>query len=315
MGTTFAVTVVGDALDDLSRDPVRASIQRTLDEVEAKMSTYIADSELSRFNRSTSRDPFPISTETLVVLQQAHEVSELTGGAFDVTVAPLVDAWGFGPSAIDPVDAAFPSQRDLGRLLSAVGYTKLQIDAERSTITKTHPGLQVDVSAIAKGYAVDRVFDGLRDAGFESFLIEVGGEVRTRGRNPEGKRWRVGIERPSPDAPGLQRVIELEDAALATSGDYRNFVTDGDRRLSHTIDPRSGRPVEHGLASVSVIDSECVRADAIATALGVMGPDEAYALAESRKWAVLLVVREDDGIYRELATPMFDAQLPSPVAR
>ena len=319
MGTTFSVTVV--AVDAAAAvEQVGALIQNRLDDVEAKMSTYVADSEVSRFNRAASTDPFPISTEMLAVLQHAREVSELTGGAFDVTVAPLVNAWGFGPSPVEPVMDALPSEHDLNRLLSAVGYRKLRLDAANSTIRKTHPDLQVDVSAIAKGYAVDRVAEGLDDAGVESYLIEVGGELRTRGRNPEGRRWRVGIERPSSDLPGLQRVVELEDTALATSGDYRNFIEiemdGGERRLSHTIDPRNGRPVEHGVASVSVISSLCARADALATALGVMGPDEAYALATTQEWAALLVVREDDGTYRELATPAFEAMtIPSPTAR
>ena len=319
MGTTFSVTVVV-ADDTAVVEHVGALIQNRLDEVEAKMSTYVADSELSRFNRTASSDPFPISTETLTVLQHAHEISELTGGAFDVTVAPLVNAWGFGPSPSEAVMDTLPSEDDLNRLRSAVGYRKLRIDAAHSTIRKTHPDLEIDVSAIAKGYAVDRVAEGLDDAGVMSYLIEIGGEVRTRGRNPDGRMWQVGIERPSPDVPGLLRVVELEDAALATSGDYRNFIEieidGGNRRLSHTIDPRSGRPVEHGLASVSIIDSQCARADALATALGVMGPDEAFALAMTQEWAALLVVREDDGAYRELATPAFAAlTIPSPAAR
>ena len=303
MGTTFSVTIVVDALNDASLEQVDTRIRRTLDGVEVKMSTYIVDSELSRFNRTTSPDPFPVSMETIDVLRQAREVSELTGGAFDVTVAPLVGAWGFGPF---PADSILPSDADLSRLRLAVGYEKLQIDIARSTISKTYPGLQIDVSAIAKGYGVDRVAEVLNDAGIEAYLIEVGGEVRTRGRNSEERLWRVGIERPSSDAPGLQRVIELEDAALATSGDYRNFIEYDGRRISHTIDPRSGRPVAHGLASVSVIDSQCAWADAVATALEVMGPDEAFALASNRKWAAFLIIRQDDGTYRELATPAFE---------
>ena len=306
MGTTYAVTVVGAVLveDDSSLKRLGTQIQGTLDGIESKMSTYLPDSEISRFNRATTDDPFPVSAETLAVLQGAREVSELTNGAFDVTVAPLVDAWGFGPSRDD---GGLPSDEDLDQLMPAVGYRQLRIDPARFTISKTHPDLRVDLSAIAKGHAVDRVAEGLDDARILAYLIEVGGEVRARGLNPDGRAWRVGIERPAPDAPALQRVVELDDASLATSGDYRNFIDVAGRRVSHTIDPQTGRPIEHRLASVSVIDATCARADALATALGVMGPDEAFALASRRDWAALLIVRETDGTYRELATPAFEA--------
>lgn len=313
MGTTFAVTVVGADLveGDARVARLESQIQSTLDDIEAKMSTFIADSEISRFNRSTTDGPFPVSAETLAVLGVAREISELTKGAFDVTVAPLVNAWGFGPLGDD---GPLPSEEHLDQLMPAVGYRHLRIDPSRSTISKLHPGLHVDLSAIAKGHAVDRVAEGLNETGIEAYLIEVGGEVRARGLNPDGRLWRIGIERPEPDSTGLQRVVDLQDVSLATSGDYRNFIEASGHRVSHTIDPRTGRPIEHGLASVSVIDEQCARADALATALGVMGPDEAFALASLWEWPALLVVREEDGTYHELATPAFEA-LANPVAQ
>lgn len=310
MGTTYAVTVVGEAAEGAGRAAIGARIERTLDAVDAAMSTYLAGSELSRFNRSSSRDPFPVSRGTLVVLEQARAVSELTGGAFDVTVAPLVDAWGFGP---DPARDSEPADALLERIRAAVGYELLHVDAVRSTISKAHPDLEVDVSASAKGYGVDRVAAVLDAAGIEAYLIEVGGEVRARGRRPDGRRWQVGIERPSLLTPGLQRVVELEDAALATSGDYRNFIEEDGRRRSHLIDPRSGRPVRHNLAAVSVIDRECMRADSLATALAVLGLDAGYELAVAHGWAVLLVERLGGDTYRERATPAFEDRVDAPV--
>lgn len=304
MGTTYAVRVVADDGREGRIDALREAVERVLTRVDGRMSTWRAESELSRFNRLRSTEPFPVSADTLAVFRHALEISALTGGAFDVTVAPLVDAWGFGPAGRP---AAFPDPGEIERLRSRVGYRQLQIDEAASTIRKLHPLLAADLSALAKGYAVDQVSELLRGERFESFLVEVGGEVRTRGRSESGDAWRVGIERPAPGAPDVQRLLALSNLALATSGDYRNYYEFEGRRLSHTIDPRTGRPVTHQLASVSVIDPQCVRADALATALGVLGPDEGLALAVEQGWAALLIGRLADGTLFERETPAFGA--------
>ena len=304
MGTTFAVRVVSDALSDRRVASLRAVIEDALGDIDQKMSTYRLDSELTRFNSARSTDPFPVSTETLAVFQHALEISELTGGAFDVTVGPMVDAWGFGPSG---QPAAFPTDADIERLQEHVGYQQLEIDLVASTVRKSDPMLSSDLSALAKGYAVDRVVELLRAEGLESLLVEVGGEVRTMGRSERGDAWRVGIERPVAGPPTVHRLVRLSDRALATSGDYRNYYEVGGRRISHTIDPRTGRPVTHDLASVSVIAPLCVRADAIATALEVLGPDEGFAMALAQGWAALLVGRREDGTLYERETQAFTA--------
>ena len=290
MGTTFAVRVVSDTLSDRRVASLRVVIEDALEDIDQKMSTYRLDSELSRFNSARSTDPFPVSTETLAVFQHALEISELTGGAFDVTVGALVDAWGFGPSG---QPAAFPTDADIERLQEHVGYQQLELDLVASTVRKSDPMLSSDLSALAKGYAVDRVVELLRAEGLESSLVEVGGEVRTMGRSERGDAWRVGIERPVVGPPTVHRLVRLRDRALATSGDYRNYYEVGGRRISHTIDPRTGRPVTHDLASVSVIAQLCVRADAIATALEVLGPDEGFAMALAQDWAALLTPNPD----------------------
>jgi thiamine biosynthesis lipoprotein len=181
------------------------------------------------------------------------------------------------------------------------------VDAAGSTIRKLQPAVAADLSALAKGYAVDQVAELLRVERIESYLIEVGGEVRTRGHSERGDPWRAGIERPSPGPPALQRRFGLRDLALATSGDYRNFFEVDGRRLSHTIDPRTGRPVMHGLASASVIDPLCVRADALATALEVLGPEDGFTHAARHGWAALLIGRQPDGTLYERETPAFAA--------
>lgn len=297
MGTTYAVTVVADDIDDVR---LRLAIPSTLTRVEAAMSTWQPESELSRFNHAETTDPFPVSAHTVTVIQHALAISNLTGGAFDVTVGPLVDAWGFGPPGHPP---AAPADADLARLRMQIGWQQLAVDAAASTIRKRAPAISVDLSALAKGYAVDQVAELLEREGFTNYLVEVGGEVRAAGRSTLGNEWRVGIERPSAGPPTVYRTIPLDGYALATSGDYRNtYVLDG-QRVSHTIDPRTGRPVTHALASVSVIDPLCVRADAIATALMVLGPDDGYALAVEEDWPALFLLRLADGTLEERATP------------
>ena len=303
MGTTFAVTVVGPVSDSVAQR-LREDIEVTLADVDGAMSTYDPDSELSRFNRWQRTDWFALSPLTFEVFRQAQEVSRLTRGAFDVTVAPLVNAWGFG--AAGPA-ASLPTDTEVTALLANVGETMLEMDHDPPRIRKSRPAVQSDLSALAKGFAVDRVADLLDrgDDGVEGYLVEVGGEVRTRGRNEDGHPWRVGIERPVDGPSSIQRVLELTDAALATSGDYRNYFEHEGRRYSHTIDPRTGYPVDHRLVSVSVVDATCMRADALATALEVLGPEEGLALALEQGLAAFLITRGADGTLREQATPEF----------
>lgn len=302
MGTAWTVRVVTNApWPQADRDRVGAEIQAVLDDVESKMSHYDPASELSRFNRRRTTEPFPVSADTFEVFREARRLAELTGGALDVTVGPLVNAWGFGP--VEP-DRFPPDGELLARLRRHVGRARIELDASALTLRKTDPETEGDLSAVAKGYGVDRVADALREAGLARFLVEVGGEIAAAGTNHLDRPWRVGIESPSA-AGGLQRVVPLRDRALATSGDYRNRREVEGGWVSHTIDPRTGRPVEHGLASVSVVADRCVVADGLATALEVLGPDDGYALAVEQEWAALFLVRGDDGAIRERATPAF----------
>ena len=306
MGTTYAVRVVTvDPWPQAGRDRVAAEIQAVLDDVESKMSHYQPSSELSRFNRRRTTRPFPVSADTLEVFRQARRLSELTAGALDVTVGPLVEAWGFGP--VEP-DRLPPDAGRLSRLREHVGYAGIELDAAASTLRKTDPAIEGDLSAVAKGYGVDRVAAALRAAGLTRYLVEVGGEIVAAGTNHLDRPWRIGIE--SPEAGGgIHRVVPLRDRAMATSGDYRNRREVDGGWVSHTIDPRTGRPVEHRLASVSVVADRCVVADGLATALEVLGPEDGYALAVEQGWAALFLSRADDGAIRERATPAFSALL------
>lgn len=305
MGTTFTVKVVAPLLSAERKRALQRRIEAELEAVNTKMSTFLEDSELSRFNRFTETAPFAVSPETFEVFRIAREVSELSGGAFDVTVLPLVNAWGFGPEKT----GAAPTDAEIARLRERIGYLKVDLK-ESGWLRKSSPLVTCDLSAIAAGYAVDRVAAALEREGFTRFMIEVGGEVRTGGLNDAGEPWRIGIERPDAEGSALQRVVPLSGAAMATSGDYRNYREVDGQRISHTIDPRTGRPITHRLASVSVMEKLCARADALATALNVLGPDEGYALALKQDLAALFLIREENGVFRERATPAFERLAP-----
>lgn len=303
MGTTWSVTLAarGRARGELVE--ARAAIEERLGRVNGLMSTWDPDSELSRFNRHASSEPFPISAETLEVLGVAREVSEKTGGAFDVTVRPLVAAWGFGAGARAPGQG--PDASELERLRQRVGFRRLELDPVAGTARKLQADLECDLSAIAKGYAVDAVARALEELGWADFLVEVGGELRARGRRPEGGAWRVGIERPAEDRRGAQLVVTLADLSMATSGDYRSEYEEGGERVTHLIDARSGRPVANRLASVTVVHRQAVVADAWATALSVLGPEAGFARAEAEGLGALFLLRDAAGSFSVRSTPAF----------
>jgi len=298
MGTTYTVSI--DALPaDVSLSSLSRDVDAILDRIEGRMSTYDPASELSRFNADETTDWVAMSGETVEVVDAAITVSELTDGGFDITVGPLVELWGFGASGRPP---AIPSDDAIATTLERVGYRKVRTRRAPPALRKSRGDVEIDLSAIAKGYAVDQVADHLESASVSDFLVEIGGEMRARGRNPHGSPWRVGIERPDPGPRSVHRVLLLQDAALATSGDYRNFFEAEGRWFSHTIDPRTGRPVTHELASVSVVDVTSMRADALATGLTVMGPAAGRALAQREGLAVLFILRAGPG-FREEWTP------------
>jgi thiamine biosynthesis lipoprotein len=301
MGTTWRVTVVTGGADT---SKVQAALTAELDEIDRQMSNYRDDSVLARFNAHASAEPFIAPPALLTVVDLAAKVSATSGGAFDVTVAPLVDAWGFG--RVKRADAR-PSDDDLAALRARVGWQKLHVDLSAGTLRKDQPDVVVDLSAIAPGYAADVLSDRLVALGFPNHLVDVGGEFRARGEN-QGGPWRVGVERPDGpvDDRAVQEVVLLRDAALATSGDYRNYREQDGVRISHTIDPRTGRPIAHRLASVTVVAAGAGLADAWATALNVLGPEDGRALAEREDLAALFLVREAGGFIAH-ATPAFEA--------
>ncbi len=299
MGTYYRVRVVAEADD---REVIRGLVEERLDAVDRAMSTYRDDSEISRFNRLAAGESLVFSEETWAVLELAWRVLEDSGGAFDPTVGPAVDAWGFGAPGRG-AEPTPPPDRRLTELRQAIGA--IELISEGRKVLKLDDGAALDLSAVAKGWAVDRVSQALLRAGHTNHLVEVGGEIRTAGHSPVGDGWRIAIERPpvrasdSPPSapaapedatgPGLQKVLPFTDGSLATSGDYRNYWERDGVRYSHTIDPRTGRPVEHALASASVFHESCAVADAYATALMVLGPEEGLRWANQNGIAALLL--------------------------
>ena len=303
MGTTYSIKVAAPAMTADGRRAVERAVADVLDRIDRSMSTWRPDSELSRFNASPSTESTKVSDELLDVLECAQRVSEESGGTFDVTVGPLVEAWGFGPKGRP---ARRPTDDEVADIRARVGNEKLIVDRAAGAIRKTVPGLTVDVGAIAPGYGSDRVGGALEKLGYRNYMVELGGEVRARGRKPDGAAWVIGIEQPDDDGRVVRRAVALADASLSTSGDYRDYYEEEDVRYSHTIDPRTGSPIAHNLASVSVVCDECMWADAYATAVDVLGPDAGYDLAVERKLPALFIMRESAGVFRERATPEFE---------
>lgn len=284
MGTTYNVTVVAD---QLAPEDLHQRIDVLISAVDNSMSTYKPDSELSRFNRLAVGQEMQISEGFARVLQISRDVWQRSGGAFDPTVGPLVDLWGFGAS---PSDNTAPSKQQLSGALQDIGFQHLLLDEQ--TLSKRRP-VQLDLSAVAKGYAVDLVADMLEMLGLPDYLVEIGGEIRASGSNPNGQTWRIAIEQPAL-MPSVNRIIPLAESAVATSGDYRNYFEQEGIRYSHILDPRSGSPIKHNLASVTVLSNSCAEADAWATAFLVMGAESSLQLAQQLELPVYLLTKEGD---------------------
>ncbi|ALN79766.1 apbE family protein [Lysobacter antibioticus] len=300
MGTRWSVKLIAraSALPMLER-----GIQARLDQVVAQMSTWEAGSDLSRYNRSAAGSVQTLPAEFAEVMAAALALADDSDGAYDPTVGPLVDLWGFGPAG---ARAYAPDARTIADAQTRVGWRRLRFDAAARTLEQPG-GAYVDLSSIAKGYGVDRVADYLLEQGIADCLVEVGGELRGHGRKPDATPWRVAVERPGGSEDEAAAVIALDGLAIATSGDYRRFFDADGRRYSHTLDPRSGRPIAHALASVTVLHAQCMQADALATALTVLGAQAGMAYANRHGLAALFVLREGEGFVTR-TTPAFVAR-------
>lgn len=308
MGTWYTVKYLPpQQFNQYSADQISTEIHTRLNRVDSLMSTYKKDSEVSRFNHTAQHEWFSVSQETFEVLVLAQQISKQTHGAFDITVAPLVRLWGFGP---DYQQQQIPDAKILANMLQHVGFVNLETD-EASHRVRKQSAITIDLSAIAKGYGVDQVAAYLDGIGSGSYMVEVGGEIRAKGLKPGNVPWRIAIESPQIGDQGeinrsVQKIIDVVDLAVATSGDYRNYFEKDGQRYSHTIDPKTGYPITHNLASVTVLSDTAARADALATAFSVMGAEKAIAFSVEYNIAAYFIIKEQDG-FVAFASDAFDA--------
>ena len=290
MGTYYQVKYVLDVKQqedsDFSVAAIQSQIDQRLELVNDQMSTYRPNSELSRFNRA--QKSLPVSAATRSVIEAALRLFEQSNGAFDVTIGPLVNLWGFGPNkranTVPPAQLIAEKQK-------TVGSQYLTVNG--NTLYKAIPELYVDLSAIAKGYGVDVVAQYLQEMGIYNYLIDIGGELSLKGMKADNKHWTIAIERPIAGQT-VQKVINIGDNAIATSGNYRNYFESEGIRYSHTIDPNTGKPISHKLVSVSVVHKSSMIADGLATAITVLGPKAGLSFAKKQNLAVFLLVKEGD---------------------
>jgi FAD:protein FMN transferase len=285
MGTTYHVKFIPDTEENLQPE-----IEKLLIAINNKMSTYIKNSEISNFNQRIKNGTWEIiSPEFFGVVEHALNLAAETNGAFDPTLGPLVNLWGFGPGGVRKI----PSSKQIAMAKIKTGFNKIELDKTSKKIRKKNAGVYLDLSASAKGYGVDQIANLLEKKNISNYMVEIGGEIRTSGKKVKGP-WKIAIEAPQPETKKpYQKILKLGKMALATSGDYRNFFKAGDQHFSHTINGKTGRPVAHSLASVSVLDpASCMNADALATALMAMGPEKGFAFAEARNIAAYFIYRK-----------------------
>lgn len=304
MGTSYEIKLAPAPGQAVPGD-LRQRVEATLARVNQQMSTYDPNSELSRFNRNPSTDWVAVSPELREVVAEGLRISDLTNGAFDITVGPLVNLWGFGP---DPRQDRAPSEAAIAEARARVGYWLLQSNDQPPALKKERADLYVDLSAIAKGYGVDQLTALVETTGVTHYLVSIGGEIRARGRNGQGQPWTVAIEKPVPGQRAVERLIQFGDRSVSTSGDYRNFFEQNGQRYSHVIDPHTGRPVRQTLASVTVVADRSMEADGIATALMASGPEPGFRLANEHHLAAFFILVKPDG-FEERYTPEFAAYL------
>ncbi|SDU35823.1 FAD:protein FMN transferase [Halopseudomonas salegens] len=290
-GTFYQITLAG-AFSEAELEALHQGAVEEMQAVDASMSTYRDDSELSQLNQGEPGEWVTVSRSLFTVLEASDQIARTSDGAFDVTVGGLVNLWSFGPEA-RPLETPSDSERE--RRLSEVGYHYLELDTDGQRLRRQRD-VYVDLSAIAKGYAVDRVSQWLLDQGVANHLVNLGGDLIALGVRSDGAPWRIGVELPdSQQMEVAQHILPVRDLSVATSGDYRNYFEADGQRYSHTIDPRNGMPVQHKLASVTVMHPSAMLADGWATALMVLGTEAAQAMAEQQGLTVLLLSRSESG--------------------
>lgn len=298
MGTTYNIKVVVEK-NDYDIEALHSTIDQSLIQVNQEMSTYIDNSELSIFNKSDGIMPVTMSSGLAKVMNEAFRLGDITQGKLDVTVGPLVNLWGFGP---DLRPEKVPTEAEQQQARTRVGLNKVNISGDQ--LSKQQADVYVDLSTIAKGYGVDVVAELIEQQGIHHYLVEIGGEMRLKGFKADGTLWHIAVEKPLTHERSIHQIIVPKDNAVATSGDYRNYIEVDGKRYSHIIDPHTGLPIEHRLVSVTVIHPSSMTADGLSTAIMVMGPELGLQFAQEYDLAAMLIVKTDNG-FEEINTVKF----------
>ncbi|RUO27046.1 FAD:protein FMN transferase ApbE [Aliidiomarina minuta] len=288
-GTFFEVSV--GAQHEIDKDSLESGIMQVLNEVDRQMSNYREDSDLNRINNAELHQPVSVPADLFYVLQKSEQVAQMSGGAFDHTVGSLINLWGFGPDG--RVETA-PPQEALDRELERVGYHYVILDEDAQTVKRTSD-LSISLSAIAKGFGSDAVSQYLLEQGIDNHLVNIGGDIMSKGKRAPGQNWRIGIEAPNDTQQMVRHILPIEDTAMVSSGDYRNYFEEDGVRYSHTIDPTTGYPIAHNLAAVTVLTDNATLADGYATVLMVKGVEQGVEFADKYDFAALFIVRSEEG--------------------
>lgn len=302
MGTHYIIKIAGTELPDDETDRLHRLVEAELRDINQAMSTYIPDSEISRFNLARTPEPFPVSPAFRDVMQRAFDLHQRMDGLFDPTLGPLINLWGFGHTR--PPEHA-PSEPEIEALRARIGLDRITLTDDG--LLKDPPDLELNLSAIAKGYAIDRLTSLLAHQGFVNLYVEIGGDLNVRGKNPEGLPWRIGIQVPERNSPeDVFKIIAMETGGMATSGDYRIFRENPDGITHHILDPRTGRPAQSTLASVTVLAADCITADGIATGLFVMGTRDGLEWVNAQPGIEALFIDRTDNGFTVTTSPGFD---------
>lgn len=302
MGTQYHISIVVDKAE-IDAQALQAAIDHRLAEINQEMSTYIDDSEISRFNQYQKTDAFPVSKEFLSLVKMAKKAYQISDGAFEPSIYPIVYLWGFAKQ----INNKPPTENEIKQALQSVGLQHLSIQDSPPALSKDIATLSLDLSAIAKGYGVDVIADLLNQKGFKDYLVEIGGEVYASGHNHQSKAWNIAIEQPDYNilaSPQAIQGVKLSNQAIATSGDYRNYYEYQGQRYAHTMNPKTGKPAKNKLASVSVIHHSTAWADAMATTIMVLGVEKGLAFANKEKLAVFMIIHHGKG-YKTLSNRYF----------
>lgn len=308
-GTAVWHVTLSDPPADMKEAAIQSGLLQALQEANQMLATWEQTSVISRFNQYRGTDWFTVPPALAKVVALSLQLSEQSGGAYDVTLAPLLNLWGFASHAASK--DTVPDAAALAAAQAKVGYQKLHVRLEPPALRKTIPDLAVELASLADGFVADRMGEYLESIGCYHYMVEVAGEVRARGKSPRGDAWRIAIEKPLEGQRAVQQGVYLQDAGLATSGDYRNFFVEGGKRYSHTLDPTTGQPVTHSLASVSIMADSAVLADAYATLLMALGEVKGKAFAEKYGLKAYFIWRTDQG-FATFVTPTLQKALITP---